>query len=510
MITGTTLAASPFFLVQVQVHDAESPAQTTTALLNLAVTAPPLQITTTNLPNGIVGTAYTATVSATGGVQPYTFTATGLPAGLTMSSGGVITGRPLTASPFLEVQVQVHDAENPAQTTTAYLTLAVTAPLQITTTSLPNGVKGYYYTTQVNASGGVAPYTFSIIGSLPPGLTIDPGQGLISGTPLAPGTSRFTVQVQDSSTPVRTVRATLSITVVAPLTITTTTIPNAISGSPYSTTITATGGVGPYTFTATGLPAGLTMSSRGVISGRPLTATNPSFPAQVQVQVHDAENPAQTTFIDLTLAVTAPLQITTTSLPLAGTGDNYVIVNGVTGLAEPCTISVTGGTGPYAFSVTGGRLPPGLTIAQGTVQGTPTTTGTYTFTLVVTDASSPQQRATQRLTIRVIPGVKIVTTSLPAATINTNYAANIIVTGGTAPYTYSYTVVITVTGPGEIVVGPGDILPPGMGTTTDGSNGVLGIGGAPTGPAGTTTFIVTVKDANGLLYSQEFNLVVQQ
>jgi hypothetical protein len=492
-ITGTPVAAGTFSVL-VRVRDAENPAQTTTALLTLSVTAPPLQITTTSLPTGVVGIAYRATVAATGGVAPYTFSATGLPAGLTMSSSGVISGTPLTVSPIFAAQVvvEVHDAENPAQTTLTILTLLVTAPLQITTTSLPNGVSGYFYTTQVNASGGTLPYTYSVIGA-PSGLTIDPSQGVISGTPLATGTSIFTVQVQDSSMPVKTARVRLTITVVAPLTITTTTIPNAIAGSPYSATITATGGVRPYTFSASGLPAGLTINAAGRITGIPTAGSD-----FIAVTVTDSSNPQMTANAYLSPTLVSRLVITTTSLPLAGTEDNYVNL-----------IGVTGGLAPVTFSVTNGALPPGLSIVSGTIQGTPTTTGTYSFTLVVTDASSPQQRATQRLTIRVIPGVKIVTTSLPAATINANYAANIIVTGGTAPYTYSYISVITITGPGGIVVSPGVILPAGMYFTSYGANGVLGIGGTPTGPAGTTGLLVTVTDANGLTYSQEFDLVVQ-
>ena len=236
------------------------------------------------------------------------------------------------------------------------------------------------------------------------------------------------------------------------------------------------------------------MSSSGAITGKPATAGT----LFIEVQVHDAEIPAQTATAPLTFTIVSKLVITTTSLPLAGIGDNYVNV-----------IRVTGGLAPVAFSVTNGTLPPGLTFVSGTIQGTPTTTGTYSFTVVATDGSSPRQTATQRLTIRVVPGVKIVTTSLPTATINTPYAANILVTGGTAPYTYQFISVITITGPTTIGSGNVSVLPPGMGETTNGSNGVLGIGGTPTGPAGTTTFIVTVLDANGLSYSQQLNLVVQ-
>jgi len=74
--------------------------------------------------------------------------------------------------------------------------------LQVTTTSLPNGYQWLNYGTNLSATGGVTPYSWSIVsGSLPAGLTLDPGTGLISGTPSAFGTFNFTVRVTDSSTP---------------------------------------------------------------------------------------------------------------------------------------------------------------------------------------------------------------------------------------------------------------------------------------------------------------------
>ncbi len=510
VITGTPLTATTFGFgeVTVQVHDAENPAQTAFTDLTLAVTAP-LQITTTSLPNGIMNTAYTATVTATGGTGQYTFSATGLPVGLTMSSSGVITGTPLTGSPSFHVRVQVQDAGNPPQTATASLTLAVAPLLQVATTSLPNGVVGTAYTATVTATGGLRPYTFSATG-LPAGLTIS-SRGVITGTPTTATIiggifepSVVTVEVHDSENPAQTVSTSLNLNVVAPLQITTTSLPAGSTASYYGTGIEVSGGIQPLTFTiiSGSLPAGVTMDPHfGFLDGIPTTAGNWIFTVQVQ----DSSTPAMTVTKTLTIAITSPgggtptpgkLAITTTSLPLAGTGDIY---------ASP--IGVTGGYQPYAFSVAGGTLPPGLTLVSGTIQGTPTTTGTYNFALAVTDGTG--QRATHRLTIRVIPGVRFVTTTLPVATINSPYAANIIVTGGTAPYTYSYVSITTITGP-TTITGSVNILPSGMYFTSYGSNGVLGIGGTPTGPAGTTSFIVTVMDANGLSYSQQFNLVVVQ
>ena len=93
-------------------------------------------------------------------------------------------------------------------------TLTVTAPLIITTTSLPAGALNVAYTGTLTAAHGTLPYLWSISnGSLPSGLTLNPGSGLISGTPTASGIFRFTAQVRDSSSPAQTASQPLSISV---------------------------------------------------------------------------------------------------------------------------------------------------------------------------------------------------------------------------------------------------------------------------------------------------------
>ena len=86
------------------------------------------------------------------------------------------------------------------------------APLAIGTTSLPNGIVNVAYTATLMASGGTLPYTWSIVdGSLPPGLTLSPSSGDITGTPTAVGTFSFTVQVMDAGNPVQTATKSLSL-----------------------------------------------------------------------------------------------------------------------------------------------------------------------------------------------------------------------------------------------------------------------------------------------------------
>jgi len=204
----------------IQVTDSETPTpQTATANLSITVTnPPPLQITTTSLPDGMTGTAYSTTVSATGGVQPYTWSVSSgnLPTDLTLnSSTGQISGTPSATGTF-NFTVQVQDSENPAVATTANLSITINSgtPLQITTTSLPEGSEATAYSVTLSATGGSAPYSWSLsTGTLPAGLTLNASAGTITGTPTARGTFNVTLKVTDSAS--ATATAQMSVIVIS-------------------------------------------------------------------------------------------------------------------------------------------------------------------------------------------------------------------------------------------------------------------------------------------------------
>src|SRR5882672_7200559 len=196
------------------------------------------------------------------------------------------------------------------------LTITVTAPPAITTTTLPPGTEGTAYSQAIAKTGGAGTVTFSIsAGALPTGLTLS-GAGTISGTPAGPnGTVNFTVKVTDSST-MTPMTATQALSIVinlpAPPNITTTTLPPGVAGTAYSKMVAATGfGTLTFTTSAGAVPSGLTLSSAGLISGTP---DAPNVTSNFTVMVTDSSNPAQTATQALSILINLPPPPTITSL----------------------------------------------------------------------------------------------------------------------------------------------------------------------------------------------------
>src|SRR6516165_5875875 len=117
----------------------------------------------------------------------------------------------------------------------------------IATTSLPGAVMGVSYSATLQAIGGKAPYTWSMSGAMPAGVAFN-SNGIIAGTPTALGTTSFTVQVTDSSSPQLSAQLPLSITVNPVLSIGTTLLPSGIIGNAYKTKLKAVGGTPPVTW----------------------------------------------------------------------------------------------------------------------------------------------------------------------------------------------------------------------------------------------------------------------
>ena len=371
-------------------------------------------------PGGEVGVTYSDQLTVTAGTSPFTWSVSSgsLPPGVTLgASTGLLAGTPTTAGTYA-FTVKVTDSSLLTSTEAATVTI-IPAP-SMTFAAPPGGWTNTVYGYTLTASGGTSPLTWSVTsGSPPAGISLSP-DGNLSGTPTATGTSSFTVKVTDANGQSAT-QAT-SITVAAGVSTTFAAPPAAAVNSPYSDTLTATGGTTPYTWSVNAgtLPAGITLSSAGVLSGTPTTTGSYPF----TVNVIDANKGVATASI--TLVVTAALALTFSAPP-----------SGTVGVAYTDTFTAANGTTPYTFSISAGTLPAGLTLnaSTGVVSGTPTTAGTSSFTVKVTDAKN--STATFATSIAILSSMLTVAlTSSPATA----------APGGTVSYT------ITATNSGQVAL----------------------------------------------------------
>jgi len=412
MITGspTTSGTGSF---TVRVTDAEG--RTATAALSVVVDAG-VMITTASLPEAGAGAPYSTTVVAGGGTAPYTWSASGLPSGLSISSAtGVISGT-ATISGTYSVTVTVQDAS--LATASKTLALTVTTPPTITTSTLAPGTVNTAISRTLTATGGSAPLTWSVVaGALPAGLSLSTA-GVISGTPTATETSSFTARVTDGSG--RTDDRALTLTIDPVLLVDTLSLPPAGVGLPYSATLQASGGSGGYTWSSGSRPAGIGLDpATGVLSGTPTTVSTTSFSVTVQ------DSAGRTSTRSLTIVVSAAPVITTTSLTSHLTNQDFTV-----------TLAASGGGGTKTWSVVSGALPAGASLsATGVLSGTVTTPGSASFTTRVTDELG--RFDDQALVLIVVNPVAITTAALPQGTTGTAYSTTLVASGGSGTYTWS-------------------------------------------------------------------------
>jgi hypothetical protein len=198
-----------------------------------------------------VGSVYSQTLAASGGTAPYgtwTVTSGTLPTGLTLNAGtGVISGTPTAAaSPSTSITVRVNDTYGCQGT--QVITLQICPVITIAPASLTNGTVGTAYSQTVSASGGTAPYTFTVSGgSLPTWASLNASTGVISGTPNSTANASFTIRATDANGCAAT-RA-YSVTPVCPvITPTPASLADGTVGTAYNQTITASGGTAPFTY----------------------------------------------------------------------------------------------------------------------------------------------------------------------------------------------------------------------------------------------------------------------
>jgi hypothetical protein len=347
-VTGTPTASGSF---KVQVKDALGATSTGCAI----TISTSLVVSCGSVTAGEVGVSFNSgPMTVSGGTAPYTFSVVGtLPAGLTLNTTtGAVTGTPTASGSF---KVQVKDALG---ATSTGCTITINTSLVVSCGSVSAGKVGVSFNSgSMTVSGGTAPYTFSVVGTLPAGLTLNTTTGAVTGTPAAAGS--FKVQVKDA---VGATNCGCPITISTSLVVSCGSVSAGKVGVSFNSgSMTVSGGTAPYTYSVVGtLPAGLTLNTTtGAVTGTPTAG------GSFKVQVKDALGATST---GCAITISAPLVVSCGSVTAGEVGVSFN--------SGPMTVS--GGTGPYTYSVVG-TLPAGLTLntTTGAVTGTPTAAGSF-------------------------------------------------------------------------------------------------------------------------------------
>jgi len=436
-------------------------------IYNLNIICPTITVTNPATTTGTVGVAFSQTFTQTGGVGTTTFSESGaLPAGLTFHTAtGVLDGTPTQGGSF-PITVTATDANGCTGTGPIY-TLVTTCPtITVTNPATNTGTVGVAFSQTFTQAGGIGTTTFSESGALPNGMTFHTATGVLDGTPTQFGTFPITVTATDSNGCQGT-GPTYTLTISCPtITVTNPGVNTGTVDAPFSQTFTQSGAFGTATFsTASTLPAGLTLSAAGVLSGTP-TAPG-SFP--IVVTVTDS---AGCTGTGSTYTLTINCQTITVTNPATTTGTVDAP------FSQTFTQSGVGTHTPATFTINSGSLPAGLTLSSaGVLSGTPTQAGSFPITVKVADVNGCFGiSATYNLSI----ACQSITVTNP------------VVTSGTAGVAFSQT--FTQSGVGThtpATFTTASTLPTGFTLST---SGVLS---GTTTQAGSFPIVVTVTDANG-------------
>jgi Putative Ig domain len=367
------------------VHVTDSSDQGTGHAFLIAVAKAPSIVVTVTPATATVGSAtstqFTALVTNTSNL------------GVTWSaSSETISRTGLYQAPTVSANTTVTVTATSTADTTKSATASVTVtpppppPVIITTTSLSNATAGTAYSNTLTATGGTTPFSWTLSsGSLPSGITVQ-SAGSLSGTASQSGTFNISVQVADSSSPKQTSSVSLTLTVVAGISVTVipTTATVASSGTEQFTALVSN--TSNVAVIWAGSPG--TISNSGMYSAPVVTANTT---ATVTATSTADPTKSATASVTVTPPPPPPLIITTTSLSTATAGAAY---------SNP--LNATGGTAPYTWTLSSGSLPTGITLqSAGSLSGTTSKTGQFTITVETTDSSSPQQNSSVPLTLTV-------------------------------------------------------------------------------------------------------------
>lgn len=460
-LTGTpTVAGTYNFTLTVTDSAGSTASQDYTVVIGSGVI-----VTAGTLPAWTVNTTgYQQTITSQGGTGnvTYSVTAGAVPAGMNLSSAGLISGKPTVAGTF---NFTVTATDGAGSSGSQGCSMVINPAIVVSPATLPAWtVNKGGYSQQISAAGGTGTITFAVtLGTLPAGLSLASDTGILSGTPTATGTSSFTVTATDAVGG-KTARA-YTLLINAGVSLTPGSLPNwTVSQAGYTRTVSTSGGTGTKTISLVSgaVPTGMNFNTTtGVLDGSPTVAGTYNF------TVNATDTTGSTASQAYTIIIAGAVSVTTTTLP------DWTISKA--GYSQ--NLAASGGTGTLTFTVSAGTKPTGLTLSTaGLLAGTPSVAGTYDFTITATDTTGAA--ASKAYHVVINPVIHLSPSTMPNWTVNfAGYSQPLSTTGGTGTITYSLTA---------------GTLPPGI--TLDSTTGAFG--GTPTS-AGTYNFTLTATDAVG-------------
>ena len=467
---------------------------------------------------GTVGTAYSASLTASNGTSPYTWSYSGtLPTGLSLSgSDTTTTGAKYTLSGIPEVAgtytfiVGLKDIYHSGDPTTKSFTVTIgdvsyPEPIITGTLTATGIVDSLYTTSTLTATGGTSPYEWSCNeDDLPPGLSFSSlgNTYTLSGTPETVGTYNFKVNLKDQH---HTVSQTYTINIssimpTAPK-ISGTLATTGTVDSSYSSTLTAEEGTAPYTWSYSGnLPTGLsfpvnTVGETYTLSGTPKTADTYKF----TVYLTDTNSIVASKEFSITISDPTPP-------PSNPKISGEFVSQGKISADYSSSVTAINGTEPYTWSYTGGR-PTGLNFSASgntyTLSGRPTTAGQYDFQITLTDANKNTETRNYSLTIDTDKSESpvIIKYDFLNGIRGEAHGDFVIAENGTGNIEWSYNGTIP---PGLSL---GVYTPIGISASDSSSKQYAVLKGVPT-VEGLYTFALQARDQNGDARDKTFNMQV--
>ena len=441
-VIGGTPTNTGFFNTQLRVDD--DAGNFTTSFVSFNIAGPTSVVITLSGPSGALvtrGSAVNFSIMPSGGTAPYTISPVSpMPDGFVLLAGDASTGGPGTFSlsgvPFAvgdySVTLRVQDAAGNIGVRT-FTFIARSVALFVGT--LPDGSVGVPYAAAPIAIDADGPVSWALAAgsTLPPGLALS-STGTIQGTPTTAATYSFSLVATGASPVPSTFVFSLRISQLA---IEDTPPPVGTINQDYTHTFAVTGAVGAVSWSAGGLPAGLTMSTGETLSGTPTSTTS----AVITVTASDGRTPVSRRF---PLVVRAPVPGVLDYTGLSALPDVNV--------GQFMSFSLSGSAGVPRTPITiapGSALPAGLRLfspaeafsPSWVISGFATAAGQHWFDLIIGDFSGAQTRRTFTLNVSLIN----LLAGIRSAIVGVPYAQQFTVVGGTGPYTFTLTPLPTAT-----------------------------------------------------------------